>query len=598
VRPKFRGRATTAELVPDPACFSSCTEFTRSEQAGSDKTKEEACDRLRRTSQTENTEPAVVAQRIVDDAVRRARDRRNQRGCVSHRCARSKRLAHPVCSSARSRLRIPDSQQPRIPKILIANRIHHCITSCEWSKLPHKLRLLVRSVNRYCGSVIEPTAAVDEVSPLRSDTVRRMRWSILAVVSAAAFMANLDLFIVNIAVPAISDSFPSATLGEISWVLNAYTVVFAAGLVPAGRLADHFGRRRFLLVGVTLFVAASVLCGIAPALWVLVAGRTLQALGAALIVPASLGLVTAVFPRSQHRTVVGIWAGVAAVAGSAGPVVGGLLVAIDWRWIFFVNVPIGAAVVAVAWRILPTQPIDRHAQLPDVMSILSMFAAIALVIVAVVQGISWGWTSAPEVTTWIAAALSSGVALWRIVTHPRAVIEWPLFRVAEFSAASAALFVYYMAFAAWLLTNVLFFQQVWHYSATTSGLAIAPGPITSAVFLMGSRVIDRRLGRHVPAVLGPLLFTAAAVYWLIATDSTPNYVWGFLPGLILAGIGNGLTQPPLFAAAGSLPENRSTTGSAMLNMARQTGSALGVALIIAIINTDHPDTLNQFHRGW
>src|ERR1700760_2492493 len=164
------------------------------------------------------------------------------------------------------------------------------------------------------------------MTSLRPDAAQRMRWPILAVVSAAAFMANLDLFIVNVAIPAINDSFPDATLGQISWVLNAYTVVFAAGMVPAGRLADHFGRRRFLLAGVALFVAASVLCGIAPALWVLVAGRTLQARGAALIVPASLGLVTSVFPRSQHRMVVGIWAGVAALAGSSGPVVGGLLV--------------------------------------------------------------------------------------------------------------------------------------------------------------------------------------------------------------------------------------------------------------------------------
>jgi EmrB/QacA subfamily drug resistance transporter len=446
--------------------------------------------------------------------------------------------------------------------------------------------------------VIEPVAADGTASTTVSGAAQPARWVTLVVVSVAAFMANLDLFIVNVAVPAINGSFPRATLAEISWVLNAYTVVFAAGLVPAGRLADHFGRRRLLLTGVAVFIAASVLCGIAPTLWVLVAGRALQAAGAALIVPASLGLVMAVFPRSQHRMVVGIWAGVAATAGSAGPVIGGLLVSIDWRWIFFVNVPIGAAVLVKAWQILPTVRLDRHAKLPDPVSVLSMFGAIALVIVAVVQGSSWKWNSAAEMMTWVAAAALSAVSLWRMATHPRAVIESALFRVAEFSTASAALFLYYMAFAAWLLTNVLFFQEVWHYSAAKSGLAIAPGPITATVFLMGSAVIDRRMGRHVPAVLGPLLFGAAALYWLIAAGSTPNYVVGFLPGLILAGVGNGLTQPPLFAAAGSLPDNRSTTGSAVLNMARQTGSALGVALVVVIMNSDHPDTLDQFRRGW
>src|SRR3984957_2830623 len=130
--------------------------------------------------------------------------------------------------------------------------------------------------------------AADNAALIRSSgSARSLRWAILVVVSVAAFMANLDLFIVNVAVPAINESFPRATLGEISWVLNAYTVVFAAGLVPAGRLADHFGRRRFLLAGVAFFVVASVICGIAPALWVLVAGRALQAVGAALIIPAS-----------------------------------------------------------------------------------------------------------------------------------------------------------------------------------------------------------------------------------------------------------------------------------------------------------------------
>src|ERR1700677_808726 len=171
------------------------------------------------------------------------------------------------------------------------------------------------------------------------------RWRILAVLAAVAFMAQLDLFIVNIAVPSMSRSFSGAGLSSLSWVLNAYAIVFAALLVPAGRLADHFGRRRFLLAGVAIFTAASVLCAVAPVLGVLIAGRVLHAAGAADIGPASLGLLLPSFPARPQSAAVGVWAGVAAVAASSGAPVGGLLVGFSWRWIFLVNVPIGVATI-------------------------------------------------------------------------------------------------------------------------------------------------------------------------------------------------------------------------------------------------------------
>ena len=172
------------------------------------------------------------------------------------------------------------------------------------------------------------------------------RWRVLTVLAAVASMAQLDLFIVNIALPAMGRSFAGAELSSLSWVLNAYAIVFAALLVPAGRLADHYGRRLFLIGGVVAFTLASVVCSVAPSLGVLVAGRAVQAVGVAAIVPASLGLLLPAFPRRQHTLVVGIWAGVAAVAATSGPVLGGFLVAVDWRWIFLVNVPIGVVTIA------------------------------------------------------------------------------------------------------------------------------------------------------------------------------------------------------------------------------------------------------------
>ena len=225
------------------------------------------------------------------------------------------------------------------------------------------------------------------------------RRAILAVLAAVAFMAQLDLFIVNIAIPSMADSFSGASLSGLSWVLNAYAIVFAALLVPAGRLADHYGRRRFLLAGVLTFTLASALCAIAPSLPMLIAGRTLQAVGAAVIVPSSLGLLLPVFP-TQHNLVVGVWAGVAAVAASSGPPLGGLLVAIDWRWIFIVNVPIGLFTLLIGARVLPEIREKASARLPDLISVASLLGAVTFLILATVQGPSWGWLSLRSSAFW------------------------------------------------------------------------------------------------------------------------------------------------------------------------------------------------------
>jgi EmrB/QacA subfamily drug resistance transporter len=411
-------------------------------------------------------------------------------------------------------------------------------------------------------------------------------------------MAQLDLFIVNIAVPAMARDFHGAGLSGLSWVLNGYAIVFAALLVPAGRLADHFGRRRFLLVGVVIFTVASILCAIAPNLEFLIGGRVIQAVGAALIVPTSLGLLLPAFPARQHTMVVGVWAAVSAVAASSGPPVGGLLVGLSWRWIFLINVPIGVAAVTVGLLILPEVRAQRGARLPDGVSAVALLAAITLLILATVQGPSWGWGSAATVSLLVVAGLATVLTVLRTLRHPNALIEARLFRSREFTAAAIALFLFFIAFAVWLLITVLFLQDLWHYSAVRAGLAISPGPLTAAVFAVNSGRIAARFGRMTPAVTGALAVAVSAGFWFVAAPAHPSYLAGFLPGLILAGAGAGLVQSPLFGAASTLPPDRATTASAVLNMSRQLGSAIGVAVLVALLASPHPDALGLFHRGW
>jgi hypothetical protein len=245
-----------------------------------------------------------------------------------------------------------------------------------------------------------------------------------------------------------------------------------------------------------------VLCAVAPVLTVLVLGRVIQATGAAMIVPSSLGLLLAAFPRRQHTLAVGIWAGVAAVAASSGAPVGGLLVAVDWRLIFLINVPIGLATVLLGIRVLPEVRARPGARLPDALSAVSLLAAITLVTLAIVQGPSWGWGSATVIGLFVIAAAAAAMTVRRILRHPNALIEAHLFRSREFTAATIVLFLFFVAFSVWLLITVLFLQDEWHYSALRAGLAIAPGPLTAAVFAINSGRIARRLGRTAPAAAG------------------------------------------------------------------------------------------------
>ena len=430
-----------------------------------------------------------------------------------------------------------------------------------------------------------------------ADVGHPRKWGVLAVLAAVAFMAQLDLFIVNVAVPAMGRSFAGANLADLSWVLNAYAIVFAALLVPAGRLADHYGRRAFLLVGVLVFTGGSVICAIAPSLAVLVGGRIVQAAGAAAIVPTSLGLLLPAFPSRQHNVVVGVWAGVAAVAATSGAPLGGLLVSVSWRWIFMVNVPIGLGTVLIGARLLPEIRGQLGARLPDPVSMVALLGAITLLILGTVQGPQWGWGSGPELALLAGAAIGAVLTVRRALTHPHAVIEARLFDSREFTTAASALFLWFIAFAIFLLITVLYFQDLWHYSALRAGLAMAPGPLTAAVFAVNSGRIAGRLGRAAPALMGTLATATAAAYWLIVAPAQPDYLL-VLPGMLLGGAGAGLTQAPLLAAASTLPQHRATTGSAVLNMARQVGSAVGVAALVALLSSTHPDRLVLFDRGW
>ncbi|WP_232246420.1 MFS transporter [Kitasatospora mediocidica] len=421
------------------------------------------------------------------------------------------------------------------------------------------------------------------------------------MVAAAVFVSNLDLFIVNVALPAMGRHFPGSTLASLSWVLNGYAIVFAALLVPAGRLADRIGHRTGFLVGLALFTLSSALCALAPGVGALVAARLLQAVGAALLMPTSLALLLAATAPERRAGAVRAWASIGGIAAGLGPVVGGLLVEADWRWVFLVNLPVGLAALLAGLRVLPRTPRPEAGPLPDLTGALLLTAAIAALAVGLVKSDAWGWSSPRVIGSLLAAAALTGWFLRRSARHPAPVVELPLLRVPVFAAANATALLFTVAFAGMLLTSVLWCQQVWGYSALRTGLAIAPGPLLVPPIALAAGPLLRRLGHGRTAAAGLVLFAAGIAWWLLTVRPAPGYAAELLPGMLLTGAGVGLTLPTLIgAAAGALPPTRFATGSAVTTMARQIGAVVGVAVVVSVLGTPHgaPQALDAFRHGW
>ncbi|HVL96796.1 MAG TPA: MFS transporter [Solirubrobacteraceae bacterium] len=416
------------------------------------------------------------------------------------------------------------------------------------------------------------------------------RTAAILVACGGAYLAFLDTTIVNTSFPDIAASFPEATRSDLSWILDAYFIVVAALLVPAGALGDRLGRKRLFLGGVIAFVLTSLVCAVAPTWELLVAGRVLQAIAAAVMVPVSLALVLPLFALERRATGVGLWGAAAALAAASGPPLGGLLVEVaDWRWIFLVNLPLGLLAVAAGRRVLDESRDEAATGLPDLPgSALSAFGLGALAL-GIVEGPSWGWGSPEVVGCFAAAAVLLAIVARRCTRHPRPVVDPSLMAIASFRRANVGNLLFSMGFFSAILGNILFLTSVWRYSVLDAGLATVPGPLLAA-FVAGpaGRLADR-FGHRAVIVPGALIY-AAALLVLRGAGLEPDYVGTWLPGMLLAGLGIGLAYPALGSAAVSeIEPERFATAGAVNGAFRQIGAVLGTAILVAIVG--EPATL-------
>lgn len=433
-------------------------------------------------------------------------------------------------------------------------------------------------------------------------TRRRPRaGAVLAVAGSGAFLAFLDSTIVNVAFPSIRTSFPSSSLSALSWVLNAYNLVFAGCLVAAGRFADLLGRRRMFVIGTTVFVVASAGCAAASSVAMLIGFRVVQGVGCAILVPASLAMVIEAFPAEKLTEAVTLWGATAALAAGLGPPIGGALVSAgNWRLAFVINIPLGLVAVLLAQRVAVESRAPGRRRLPDVLGTVLLIAAFTGLTLAVIQGHEWGWTS-PAVLGAFAAALVlfMGFAAQN-ARHPVPVLDPDLLHQRRFAVANLTTIVAAAGFYAYGLTHILWLRYVWGYSLFQAGLAVAPGALAAAVAAAVLGRVAERHG-HRPIIVGGALVWALALTWYVTQVGVhPDFLGEWLPGQLISGIGVGATLPVVAGAAvDGVGGGRYAAASAAVSSTRQFGAVLGIAILVAIIGTPTAvSAATDFRHGW
>lgn len=424
---------------------------------------------------------------------------------------------------------------------------------------------------------------------------------VLALTSIGVMLVSLDISIVNVAFGSFVEQWPESRR-TLTWVFSAYNISYAAGLLTAGRLADAFGRKRAFLSGLTIFMIGSLLCALAPSALLLVCARIVQALGGAILTPASLALVLPEFPVERRSAAIGIWGAVGGVAAASGPTLGGYLVDnFGWHSVFLVNVPLCLIALAIGARLLRESRDETAPRTVDYLGALLAVSGVALLTLVIVQSDEWGWVSTRSLVVFAISAVLLSTFLMRCnsVAHP--VLDLRLFKLPFVTAAALSGFVFTMGFFSMIFVNVQWLQLVWGYSPSLSGLAGSPGPIAAAIVAAPAGRLAQRVGHGRVVAVGALVLSSGTLFLNSWITPTPRYWDLYFPTMIYTGIGVGLCIATITSSATAyLPQPKFAMGSALNNTARQIGAALGVALVssmlVAASKTDDP--ISGFHHAW
>jgi EmrB/QacA subfamily drug resistance transporter len=418
------------------------------------------------------------------------------------------------------------------------------------------------------------------------------KWWTLAAMCFALFMVMLDNTVVNVALPSIQRDL-NASISSLEWTVNAYTLTFAVLLVTGGRLGDIFGRRTMFLFGVVTFALSSAFIGFAPTQEILVIGRAIQGIGAAFMMPGTLSIISDAFPPQERGRAIGTWAGVSALALAIGPVVGGALTEyVSWRAIFFLNLPVAVGAVAVtlfAARNSRDETVDRSVDYPG---IAALSVGLTALILALIEGNSWGWGSTPIITLFVMAAIGL-TAFVVIELRSRApMVDFSFFRSRTFLGANLVAVVISFAMLAQFFFMALYMQNILGYSALQAGVRFLPSTLMIVVIApIAGRLADK-IGPK-PLIMAGLSILAVSLFLQshITVDSGYSTL---LPAFMLLGIGIALTMSPMSTAAmNSVPVAKAGVASGILSMGRMVGGSLGVAVTGALFQSSFTGRLDQ-----
>jgi len=450
---------------------------------------------------------------------------------------------------------------------------------------PRSAQIALAVSSSLCAQAPSRQAHADVATPTPVDRAERAnKWVVLALSGTAAFMTTLDSSIVNIGLPSIAHTFGVALAGSIEWVLIGYLVVIAAVLLSLGRLADMLGRKPLFLAGLAVFTLGSALCGAAPSLGALIAARCFQGLGAAAIFSVNIAMITRSFPAGERGRALGLNAILVALGVSVGPTVGGILTQyLSWRWIFYVNLPIGAIVILAAWRLLTERPHLERQQFD-----LPGAALLAIGLAALTLGLSfgqeWGWASLRLLASIVIALAALAGAAWVERRVPAPVLDPVLLRNQVFVLANVSFMICMLALFAVGFLLPFYFEELWGYDTLRSGLLLTPLPLTLAVVAPVAGALSDRVGSRWLAPLG--LAIACAGLLLLSGLTQASSIAYLVVCLIVTGIGQGLFQSPnARAIMGAAPPHEQGAASGILATGRVIGQSLSVAVAGAVFTS-------------
>ena len=421
----------------------------------------------------------------------------------------------------------------------------------------------------------------------------RRTWTLIAV-ALATFMTYLDNNIVNVALPVIQRDLHLSTAG-LEWIVSGYILVFASLLLAGGRLADVYGRRRLFAIGLIIFTAASFVAGLAGSADVLVAARAVQGLGAALLTPTTLAIISATYPDPRERNMaVGVWSAVGALALALGPLLGGLISDhLSWGWIFFINVPVGIATLALGlWAISESRESSapRRLDMPGV--VLSSVALLGLTY-SLIEGHDRGWTSPIILGGFLLAATLGLAFVWREQHTAEPMVAMGLFRERVFSGGLIALIMWgFGIFGIYFFTS-LYLQNVLGFSPTEAGAAFVPMALLMAAGAIASEGVARRIGAYRSVGLAMTLMAAGiGSVSLLGADAT---FWQLMPSFAAIGVGGGLTVPLTATVLSAMPRDEAGVASGIFNASREVSGLLGITVIGAILTARQGEALRSGH---